>query len=105
MAKHLLSPVEQGFCIIDQSCATSQSLVEVKSSAAAEVAALVHGALHEELVGEVLLVQVAGHKRLDALPVLGSDPEKGGAPGCKTPLVQVPSVEVGTQPFQIQVNL
>ena len=101
MTKHLLSPVQQGLGVVHQSCPTPQSLVEVESSAAAEVAGLIHGALHEELVGEVVVVQVAGHKGLDALPVLGSHPEEGSPPWCKTPLVKIPRVEVGTQLFQI----
>ena len=105
MTKHLLSPVKQGFGVIHQSCAASQSLVEFKSSATAEVAGLIHGALHEELVGEVVLVEVAGHERLDALPVLGSHPEEGGTPWRKTPLVKIPRVEVSTQVFQIKVKL
>ena len=105
VTKHLLSPVQKGFGVIHQSCAASQSLVELKSSTTAEVAGLIHGALHEELVGEVLLVQVACHKRLDALPVLGSHPEESGAPWCKTPLVKISRVEVSTQCFQIKVQL
>ena len=105
VTEHLLSPVKQGLRVFHQSGPTTQSLVEVQSSAATEIAGLVHGALHEELVGEVLLVQVACHKRLDALPVLGSHPEESGAPWCKTPLVKIPRVEVSTQCFQIKVQL
>ena len=61
--------------------------------------------LHEELIGKVLLVQVAGHERLDALAVLLCHPEESGPSWSKTPLVKVPSVEVGTQGLQVQVKL
>ena len=105
MAEHLLSPVQQWLGIIHQSSPTPNPLVEIKCSTAAKVAALIHGALHEELVREVLLVEVARHQRLNALPVLGSNPEEGSSPWCKTPLVEVPSVEVSSQVFQIQVQL
>ena len=105
MAEHLLSPVQQWFGIINQSCPTAQSLVELKGSAATEVAGLIHGALHEELVCEVVIVEVAGHKRLDALPVLRTHPKEGRASRCKAPLVKIPSVEVSTQCLQIKVQL
>ena len=61
--------------------------------------------LHEELIGEVLLVQVAGHEWLDALAVLGRHPQEGGPSWSKTPLVKVPGVEVRTQGLQVQAKL
>ena len=105
MTKHLLSPVQQGLGVVHQSCPTPQSLVEVESSAAAEVAGLIHGALHEELVGEVLLVQVAGDEWLDALSVFGINPKEGSTSWRKTPFMEIPRVEVSPKCFQIKVKL
>ena len=105
VTEHLLSPVKQGLRVFHQSSPTTQSLVEVQSSAATEIAGLVHGALHEELVGEVLLVQVAGDEWLDALSVFGINPKEGSTSWRKTPFMEIPRVEVSPKCFQIKVKL
>ena len=54
--------------------------------------------LHEELVGDILLVEVAGDEGLEAAPVSRSHPQEGRASGRETPLVQVPWTLAGWFP-------
>ena len=46
--------------------------------------------LHEELVGDVLLVEVAGDQGLQAVPEGRGDPQEGRTTGGETPLVKIP---------------
>ena len=67
-AEHLLGPVQEGPGVRSQGLATSEAVIELEAGLGADEGCVVHRALHEELVLEAALVQVARHQRLQGVP-------------------------------------
>merc|ERR1712137_939801 len=61
-AEHLLGPVQEGPGVRSQGLATSEAVIELEAGIGADEGCVVHRALHEELVLEAALVQVAGNQ-------------------------------------------